>query len=162
MEGISIAHLADAFSVDLERQIVEGSMDRFTAPLTGLTDLLLEQSSDVVEMVQNGDLLPVLTLWSSRPQAFADVPAVTELAPGFQPLVRMRGLAAHPEVPANRLAFMRSALLEAFNSTDYQAFLAANALDLVAYPTDPVAAFQAQVQIYQDFYCTELGVGCSD
>jgi tripartite-type tricarboxylate transporter receptor subunit TctC len=160
LEGVSIMMLEDAFDLELGRTYIEDPTDRFTAPLTGATDLLIEQVSDVQEVVQSGEIVPVLTLWSSRPTGFEDVPAVTEYDSGFQPLVRMRGIAALPQVPEDRLEFLKGAFREAFQSAAFQAHLSENALDVLAYPDDPVEAFREQVQIYQDFYCSTLGLGC--
>ena len=147
-EGISIRDLEDAFGVDLERVIVDNASDRFSAPVTGTTDLLIEQPSDVQEMLASGALRPVLTLWRTRPLGFEDVPAVTELAPDFEPLLRIRALAAHAGVPAERLDILREALRDAFNSSTFQADLEARSLNLIPYPEDAVGAFREQISTY--------------
>jgi len=160
MEGVSILGLENAFGIDLEREIIDNTNDRFSAPISGTTDLLIEQVSDVQEMIANGELLPVLTLWNTRPTGHEDVLAVTELAPDYQSLVRMRGLAAHADVIPERLEILREALRDAFNSRGFQADLEDRSLDLIPYPEDAVSAFRDQITTYESFYCTELGVGC--
>jgi putative tricarboxylic transport membrane protein len=150
LEGLSILGLEDAFNVDLERQIIQDANDRFNAPVTGVTDLLIEQSSDVQELVQNGTLKPVLTLWRSRTSQ--GVPAVTELAPDFSTLLRMRGLAAHPDVPQDRLDILKEALEAAFSSANYQRYLRDKGMDAVQYPTDAPAAWREQAEIYRALF----------
>lgn len=149
LEDMSIRHLEQTFAVDFERVMIEDAEARFTAPVTGMTDLLIEQASDVTELVASGDLQPVLTLWNERIEGSEDVPAVTELDADFTSLLRFRGLAAHIGVPQARLDFLRTALREAFNSDEFQADLRERSLNVVAYPDDAVAAVEEQVELYE-------------
>lgn len=149
LEDLSIMSLERTFGVDLERVIIEGAEERFTAPVTGMTDLLIEQPGDVREWVASGELRPVLTLWDERIKGSEDVPAVTELDADFAPLIRLRGLAAHTRVPQARLDFLRAALREAFNSHEFQAGLRERSLDIVAYPEDAVALIREQIETYE-------------
>ncbi len=151
LEDISIMNLGQAFDIVLERVILNDAQERFTAPLTGRTDLLIEQTSDVKDLVNAGELQPVLTLWDERIRDSEDVPAVGELDVDFTPLLRFRGLAAHNETPQARLDFLERALREAFNSEEYQAILREGDLDIVPYPDDPVAAVRQQVETYEAF-----------
>jgi tripartite-type tricarboxylate transporter receptor subunit TctC len=149
LEDLSIRGLERAFALDLERVIIQDADERFTAPLTGATDLLIEQSSDVTELVASGELLPVLTLWNERIDGSEDIPAVTELDPDFTSLLRFRGLATHTGVPEGRLDVLKVALNQAFNSSEFQTVLQERSLDVVPYPEDAAAAVQEQVQIYE-------------
>jgi len=149
LEDLSIRSLEQAFAVDLERVIIEDPDDRFTAPVTGMADLLIEQASDVGDLVASGDLLPVLTLWNERIKGSEAVPAVTELDADFAPLLRFRGLVAHKGTPQEHLDFLRSALREAFNSDEFQKNLRERSLDVVPYPEDAGAAVREQVEIYE-------------
>ena len=149
LEDLSIMSLEQTFAVDLERVIIEDAEERFTAPVTGMTDLLIEQPGDVRELVASGELRPILTLWNERIKGSEDVPAVTDLDADFAPLLRFRGLAAHNGVPQARLDFLRAALREAFNSHEFQADLRERYLDLVAYPEDAVASIREQMEIYK-------------
>lgn len=141
--------LEQTFAVSLERVIIEGAEERFAAPVTGMTDLLIEQPGGVREWVASGELRPILTLWNERSKGSADVPAVTELNADFAPLLRFRGLAAHNGVPQARLDCLRAALREAFNSREFQAGLRERSLDVVAYPEDAVALIREQIEIYE-------------
>jgi putative tricarboxylic transport membrane protein len=150
LEGLSIKGLENSFGIDLDRQIIENSSDRFNAPVTGVTDLLIEQSSDVRALVDAGTLRPVLSLWRTR--TTEGVPAVTELDPDFPTLLRIRGLAAHKTVSSDRLNILKDALDAAFASPGFQQILRDKGLDVVTYPTDPVAAWQEQIALYQTFF----------
>ena len=149
LEDLGIMSLEQTFAVDLERVIIEDAEERFTAAVTGMTDLLIEQPGDVKELVASGELQPILTLWNERIKGSEDVPAVTELDADFAPLLRFRGLAAHNGVPQARLDFLRAALREAFNSDEFQADLRERSLDVVTYPEDAVAAIREQVEMYE-------------
>ena len=69
-----------------------------------------------------GQMKPVLTLLSERPQAFADVPVLTEVGIDFQPLMRFRGFWTHKDTPAERKAYLETACKMAFDSDSFQAF----------------------------------------
>ena len=154
LEGLSILGLEQDFEVDLERVLIQGTEARFDAPIIGTTDLLIEQPSDVKELVDNGELVPILTLANERISSSEDVPTAIEKGAEFAPLLRIRGLAAHEGIPIDRLAYLKAALKEAFNSDEFQANLRERSLDQVTYPTDAVAAFSEQVETYAQLYLT--------
>jgi putative tricarboxylic transport membrane protein len=156
LEGLSIRALDDAFDVGFERRIIESSVDRFNAPIEGVTDLLIEQSSDVQGLVANGTLRPILTLWRARTSD--DVPAVTEYDATFPTLLRMRGLAAHSDTPQEHLDVLRTALDAAFESESFQQYLIQKGLDAVPYPSDAVEAWREQVALYTSLLSgTQMG-----
>ena len=152
LEGLSIQGLEDDFGIDLERVFISDSQARFNAAIDGTTDLLIEQPSDVIELVDAGQIIPILTLWDQRIKGFEDVPTATELGAGFPPLLRLRGIAAHKEVSQERLTYLEAALREAFNSQEFQDDLKERSMDLVDYPEDAKAAFKEQVDTYEQLY----------
>lgn len=152
LEGLSIQGLEDDFGLDLERVFLSDSQARFNAAVDGTTDLLIEQPSDVVELVDAGEIVPILTLWDQRVKGSEDVPTATELGAEFPPLLRLRGLAAHKQVSQERLAYLEAALREAFNSQEFQDGLKERSMDLVEYPEDATAAFKEQVDAYEQLY----------
>ena len=156
LEGLSIQGLEDDFGLDLERVLFPDAQARFNATIDGTTDLLIEQPSDVIELLDAGQIVPILTLWDQRIKGFEDVPTATELGAGFPPLLRLRGLAAHKDVSQERLTYLEAALREAFNSQEFQDGLKQGSMDLVDYPEDAKAAFEEQVDTYKQLYGSAL------
>ncbi len=89
LEGLSIQGLEDDFGLDLERVLFPDAQAKFNATIDGTTDLLIEQPSDVIELLDAGQIVPILTLWDQRIKGFEDVPTATELGAGFPPLLRL-------------------------------------------------------------------------
>ena len=154
LEGVSIVSLEQAFDVDLERVFIAETEERFTAPVTGAADILIEQASDVKALVNAGELKPILTLWNEPIKGSKDVPTAKDKGAEFIPLLRLRGLATHRGVPQERIDYLKAALREAFNSEEFQKDLRERSLDLVSYPEDAAAAFREQVETYQQLYET--------
>ena len=79
--------------------------------------------------------------------AFADASSAMAACVAAQ-----RGLAAHPDVPQDRLDVLKEALNTAFASAAYQQYLRVKGMDAVQYPTDAAAAWREQVELYRSFF----------
>lgn len=149
MEGLSLASLERGFGVQFEQAPYDVAPERYASLVEGKTDLIIEQPGDVKAFLDSGKFKPILTLWSERVKGFENVPTAREKGIDFAPLLRTRGLAAPKGTPPERIERLRAAFQAAFKSPGFQKHLRENTLDLVSYPSDPVAAMREQVELYR-------------
>ncbi len=152
LEGLSTMNLEKAFDVSFESVPFDSAPQRNASFLNGETDLLIDQPGDVKQYLDAGRYKPILTLWNERVTGFEDVPTAKEKGADFDPLVRLRGLAAPGGTSPQVIEILKTVFQSAFNSTAYQHYLMENSLDLTPYPDDPVTAIREQVELYKQLY----------
>ncbi len=127
----TLAILADALDFDLK--IVtgyEGQADTGVAIIKGDGDGLITGWAYAEPLVANGDMRPVLTIWTERHPDYPDVPSALEIVEGekkasVQAIVNMlamhRGFFGPPGMDPNATAALRDAISKASADPDLQA-----------------------------------------
>lgn len=96
--------------------------ERYGSLVGGHVDALFEQPGDVRPYMESGDMKPILTILKERPEAFSNVPCLTDIGAKFTPLYRFRGFFLRSEVPKDRQKYLEWALKKAWNSDSFQKF----------------------------------------
>jgi tripartite-type tricarboxylate transporter receptor subunit TctC len=127
----TLAILADALGFDLK--IVtgyEGQADTGVAIIKGDGDGLITAWTYTIPLIANGDMHPVLTIWTERHPDYPDVPNALEVVEGekkagVQAIVNMlamhRGFFGPPEMNPDATAALRDAISKAAADPELQA-----------------------------------------
>ncbi len=140
----TLAVLADALKFKLK--IVtgyEGQADTGIAIIKGDGDGLLTSWAYTIPLIENGDMHPILTIWSERHPDYPDVPSALEIVKGegkesVQAIVNMlamhRGFFGPPNMDPKATAALRSAISKAAADPELQA--AGKMQGLILLPSD--------------------------
>ena len=122
MERINMKKLEDALGFATNQIAFDKPAERYAALIGAQVDALFEQPGDVRNFLDAGQMVPILTIYPERPEAFADVPTHQEAGAEFDALLRFRGFYVHPDVPEDRKRFLEATCKEGFDSAEFQTF----------------------------------------
>ena len=131
MERINMVQLEEALGFQTNQIAFDNPSERYASLIGGQVDALFEQPGDVKAFLEAGQMKPILTFLTERPGAFAEVPTVTDVGGGFEPLLRFRGFWTRPDVPEDRKRYLEAACRQAFDSAEFQKFNEANFMTLI-------------------------------
>jgi tripartite-type tricarboxylate transporter receptor subunit TctC len=131
MERVNMLKIETGSGIETKQVAFDKPAERYSALIGGHVDALFEQPGDVKNFLDSGLMKPILTVYTERPGAFADVPALPDVGLDFAPLLRFRGFWARPGVPEDRLAYLEAALKDAWNSESFQEFNKGKFMDLI-------------------------------
>ncbi len=122
MERVVTSLLEKDQGIKLTQVSFDKPAERYGALVGGHVDALFEQPGDVRPYMESGDMKPIFTILKERPEAFSDVPCLTDIGAKFTPLYRFRGFFLRSEVPMDRQKYLEWAFKEAWNSDSFQKF----------------------------------------
>lgn len=122
MELVVMQQLQDALGIEIKQIAFDKPAERYGALIGGHVDVLFEQPGDVRNMLDAGQMKPILTFLGERPDVFADVPTNKEVGADFDALKRFRGFYVKKGVPQDRVDFLAAACKAGFATEDYAAF----------------------------------------
>ncbi len=122
MERITMKFITDATGMEIQQISFDKGAPRYGALAGGQVDALFEQPGDVRKFLDAGTFKPILTILKEAPEAFADVPSLTEAGLGFDPLYRFRGFYVHKDAPADRVEWLKWAFQKAYCEESYQKY----------------------------------------
>jgi len=124
MEGVTLAKLEQQFDVKFKVVAFENAAERYGSVVGGKIDLLLEQPSDVNSLILSGDLVPVLSIWPERFEAYPNTQAIgVDFAMQWSPLVRWRALFVQNGTPQPVVEYLEAAFKQAWETDEHQAWL---------------------------------------
>jgi len=122
MERVNMKFITDATGMKIQQISFDKGAPRYGALAGGQVDALFEQPGDVRKFMDAGKFKPILTLLKERPDAFADVPSLTDAGLDFDPLFRFRGFYVHKDAPADRVEWLQWAFQKAYCQDSYQKY----------------------------------------
>jgi tripartite-type tricarboxylate transporter receptor subunit TctC len=122
MERINMKKLEEALGFETNQIAFDKPAERYAALIGAQVDALFEQPGDVRNFLDAGQMVPILTIYPERPEAFAYTPTHLEAGADFEALLRFRGFYVTPGVPEDRKRFLEAACQEGFDSAEFQAF----------------------------------------
>ncbi len=122
MERVLMKFITDESGMEIQQISFDKGAPRYGALLGGQVDALFEQPGDVRKFLDAKQFKPILTLYTERPAAFADVPTHMEMGMKFEPLYRFRGFYVHKDAPADRVKWLQWAFQRGYCQDSYQAF----------------------------------------
>jgi len=96
--------------------------ERYTAPLGGHVDVLLEETGDVRQFIDAGQLRPIICLEKNRNRLWPDVPTMTELGYAVSIPPNFRAIITKAGVPPERLKILADAFHKAMNQPEWKKF----------------------------------------
>ena len=122
MERVNMLKIEQALGFETNQIAFDKPAERYAALIGGQVDALFEQPGDVRNFLDADQMVPILTIFSERPDAFAGVPTHIEAGADFEALLRFRGFYVHPDVAEDRKRFLEAACKEGFDSAEFQKF----------------------------------------
>ena len=122
MERVTMKFITDATGMEIQQISFDKGAPRYGALAGGQVDALFEQPGDVRKFLDAGTFKPILTILKEAPEAFADVPSLTEAGLDFDPLFRFRGFYVHKDAPADRVEWLKWAFQKAYCQESYQQY----------------------------------------
>ena len=122
MERVTMKYITDATGMKIQQISFDKGAPRYGALAGGQVDALFEQPGDVRKFLDAGKFKPILTILKKRPDAFADVPSLTDAGLDFDPLYRFRGFYVHKDTPAKRVEWLQWAFQKAYCQPSYQKY----------------------------------------
>lgn len=122
MERVTMKFITDATGMEIQQISFDKGAPRYGALAGGQVDALFEQPGDVRKFLDAGTFKPILTILKEAPEAFADVPSLTDAGLDFDPLFRFRGFYVHKDAPADRVEWLQWAFQKAYCEESYQQY----------------------------------------
>ncbi len=122
MERVTMKFITDATGMQIQQISFDKGAPRYGALAGGQVDALFEQPGDVRKFLDAGKFKPILTILKESPDAFADVPNLTDAGLDFEPLLRFRGFYVKAGTPEDRVKWLQWAFQKAYCQEDYQAY----------------------------------------
>lgn len=122
MERVNMQRLEQALGFQVRQVSFDKPKERYEALLYGRVDLLFEQPGDVGNHLDSGEMTPILTFFSERPDAFADVPTHTDVGADFDPLLRFRGFYVKNGTDPKIVSYLENVFRTGFESQTFQDF----------------------------------------
>ena len=160
MERVNMLKIEQALGFETNQIAFDKPAERYAALIGAQVDALFEQPGDVRSFLDAKQMKPILTLFGERPSAFAEVPTTKEVGLDFEPLLRFRGFYSHPEVPAERRAYLEAACKQAFDSAGFQKFNESKFMTLIDSYRDTAGSkklIEGAAQTYQQVF-KEIGL----
>lgn len=155
MERVTMSQLEDATGIKTKQIAFDKPAERYGALIGGHVDALFEQPGDVRNLMEAGQIKPILTFLTERPELFAEVPVLPEAGADFEPLTRFRGFYVKAGTPDDVVDFLEKACEVAFNSESFQAFNKKKYMDVIdSYRNraDSVVLINNALTTYRDMY----------
>ena len=160
MERVTMKFLTDATGMKIQQISFDKGAPRYGALAGGQVDALFEQPGDVRKFLDAGKFKPILTILKDRPEAFADVPSLSDVGLDFEPLFRFRGFYTHKDVPQERVEWLQWAFQKAFCEKSYQDYNESKFMNLIESFRDTDGARElitATIEQYRAVY-KEMGL----
>jgi tripartite-type tricarboxylate transporter receptor subunit TctC len=155
MERVTMKFITDATGMQIQQISFDKGAPRYGALAGGQVDALFEQPGDVRKFLDAGTFRPILTILKEAPEAFADIPDLTDAGLDFEPLYRFRGFYVHKDAPADRVEWLQWAFQKAFCETSYQEFNKSKYMTLIESYRDTAGSQElitATIAQYRDVY----------
>ncbi len=98
--------------------------ERYSAPLGGHTDMIYEEPGDVAQLLQAGQLRPLVVFDDKRHESFPDVETSREHDMDISDLPNFRTIVVRKGTPADRVEVLRNAINDALESDEWKQFCA--------------------------------------
>ena len=160
MERVTMKFITDATGMQIQQISFDKGAPRYGALAGGQVDALFEQPGDVRKFLDAGTFKPILTILKEAPEAFADVPSLTEAGLDFDPLFRFRGFYVHKDAPADRVEWLQWAFQKAYCEDSYQSFNESKFMTLIESFRDTAGSQElitSTIGQYRDVY-KEMGL----
>ena len=131
MERVTMKFITDATGMQIQQISFDKGAPRYGALAGGQVDALFEQPGDVRKFLDAGKFKPILTILKEAPEAFADVPSLTDAGLDFDPLFRFRGFYVKAGTPDDRVEWLQWAFQKAFCEDSYQQFNESKYMNLI-------------------------------
>jgi tripartite-type tricarboxylate transporter receptor subunit TctC len=127
-------------NVDLLHVPYKSGGPSMIAAQSGEIDVVVSASGTAVPFMKSGRLWPIAIFESERSPRLPDVPAITELLPGFEPLQSWVGFLGPARLPREIVGRWRSEVLRAVADPDIRAKLEAGGQTVVGNTPEQFAA----------------------
>lgn len=131
MERVTMKFITDATGMEIQQISFDKGAPRYGALAGGQVDALFEQPGDVRKFLDSGMFKPILTILKDRPDAFSDVPSLTDAGLDFEPLFRFRGFYVQAGAPEDRVEWLKWAFQKAYCEESYQAYNESKFMNLI-------------------------------
>ncbi len=131
MERVNMQRLEQALGFEVRQVSFDKPKERYEALLYGRVDLLFEQPGDVSKYLDSGEMKPILTFFSERPEAFADVPTHIDVGADFESLLRFRGFYVKGGTDPEIVSYLEDVFRAGFESETFQTFNRAKYMHLI-------------------------------
>lgn len=155
MERVTMRFITDATGMEIQQISFDKGAPRYGALAGGQVDALFEQPGDVRSFLDAGKFKPILTILKESPEAFADVPNLTDAGLDFEPLLRFRGFYVHKDAPADRVEWLQWAFQKAYCEESYQAYNESKFMTLIESYRDTAGTQElitGTISQYRDVY----------
>ncbi len=155
MERITMKFITDATGMEIQQISFDKGAPRYGALAGAQVDALFEQPGDVRSFLDSGTFRPILTILKEAPEAFADIPDLTDAGLDFEPLFRFRGFYVHKDAPADRVEWLKWAFQKAYCETSYQEYNESKYMTLIESYRDTAGSQElitATIAQYRDVY----------
>jgi len=155
MERLNMERLGQALGFKVRQVSFDKPKERYEALLFGRVDVLFEQPGDVGQYLDSGEMEPILTFFSERPEAFADIPTHRDAGADFNSLLRFRGFYVQSGTDPEIVAYLEDVFQAGFESPTFQAFNRKKYMHLIdSYRnrSESIGLIDQTVAQYQDTY----------
>ena len=155
MERVTMKFITDATGMQIQQISFDKGAPRYGALAGGQVDALFEQPGDVRNFLDAGKFKPILTILKESPEAFADVPNLTDAGLDFEPLLRFRGFYVHANAPEDRVKWLQWAFQKAYCEESYQQYNESKFMTLIESYRDTAGSIElidSTVGQYRDVY----------
>ncbi len=155
MERVTMKFITDATGMQIQQISFDKGAPRYGALAGGQVDALFEQPGDVRNFLDAGKFKPILTILKESPEAFADVPNLTDAGLDFEPLLRFRGFYVHANAPEDRVKWLQWAFQKAYCEESYQKYNESKFMTLIESYRDTAGSIElidSTVGQYRDVY----------
>jgi tripartite-type tricarboxylate transporter receptor subunit TctC len=160
MERVTMKFITDATGMEIQQISFDKGAPRYGALAGGQVDALFEQPGDVRKFLDSDMFKPILTILKDRPDAFSDVPSLTDAGMDFEPLLRFRGFYVNADAPEDRVKWLQWAFQKAYCEESYQAYNESKFMNLIDSYRDTEGSKElitSTVAQYRDVY-KEMGL----
>ena len=139
---------------EMENVPFQAPAERYASPLGGHTQAIYEEPGDVAQLIQAGQLKPLMVFSSERHPEFPDVPTSAELGVEIADLDNFRSIAVPAGTPEDVVATLEEAVTGAVATEEWQAFCKQTYSCI-----EPVTGQEAQQMIsgFQETIAEQLG-----
>ncbi len=121
----------------------DGAASGITDMVAGGVDIVTASLPEGQTMIEAGRIVPLATMGTERHPSYPDVPTLKEATGADWTLAAWRGVFAPKGLPDDVKQKLAAAVEKAFNSAEYQDFMASRGLGAVWLPADEAKAFVA-------------------
>ncbi|WP_233416818.1 Bug family tripartite tricarboxylate transporter substrate binding protein [Halovulum marinum] len=122
----------------------DGAASGITDMVAGGVDIVTASLPEGQTMIEAGRIVPLATMGTERHPAYPDVPTLKEATGADWTLAAWRGVFAPKGLPDDVKQRLAEAVEKAFNSAEYQEFMANRGLGAIYLPADEAQEFVAR------------------